>query len=109
MSWTESKSERSVSRYDINTTRSSSDPSATAFYTALYSSDPDVALNFFGNGTAQGGNFSDLLTETARSDGSTESSTYNILLSGELVVFGLETSLTRSAQNDELTEYEGTS
>ncbi|MCY3540469.1 MAG: TonB-dependent receptor [Gammaproteobacteria bacterium] len=84
LSWTESKSERSVSRYDINTTRSSSDPSATAFYTALYSSDPDVALNFFGNGTAQGGNFSDLLTETARSDGSTESSTYNILLSGEL-------------------------
>lgn len=84
LSWTESKSERFVSRHDINTMRSSSDPTATAFYAALYSSDPEVALNFFGNGTVQGENFSDLLTETNRSTGRTTSSTYNILLTGVL-------------------------
>lgn len=84
LSWTESKSERYVSRHQINTIRASSDPTASAFYAALFSSDPAVALNFFGNGTVQGEYFSDLLTETYRSDGSTKSSTYNILFSGVL-------------------------
>ena len=84
LSWTESKSERFVSRREINTIRASSDPTASAFYAALFSSDPTVALNFFGNGTVQGENFSDLLTETYRSDGTTKSSTYNILFSGVL-------------------------
>ncbi len=44
--------------------RNRGDPSAETFYRALDSSDPDVALNLFGDGTVQDSAFEELFTNT---------------------------------------------
>ena len=65
--------------------RSSWDPSAETFYRALESSDPNVALNLFGDGTAQGSAFEELFTNAlGPSYGFTEITTLKPLVRGEL-------------------------
>ena len=65
--------------------RSITDPTARAFYEALSSPDPARAINPFGNGTAQGSAFDDLLTNnTGPYFGTNETRQYNALLRGRL-------------------------
>ncbi len=70
--------------------RSRWDPSAEAFYRALESSDPNVALNLFGDGTVQGSAFEELFTNAlGPSLGFTEITTTRPLMRGELFeIFG---------------------
>ena len=61
-------------------------PDATAFYAAVDSSDPAVALNLFGDGTAQGANFAELLTDAlGPSQDFTDKTTIKPMLRGELL------------------------
>lgn len=65
--------------------RSRWDPSAETFYRALESSDPDVALNLFGDGSTQGAAFEDLFTNAlGPSLGFTDKNIVKPLLRGEL-------------------------
>ena len=65
--------------------RSRWDPSAETFYRALESSDPDTALNLFGDGTTQGAAFEDLFTNAlGPSLGFTDKNIVKPLLRGEL-------------------------
>ena len=65
--------------------RSRWDPSAETFYRALESSDPNVALNLFGDGTAQGSAFEDLFTNAlGPSLGFTDVNIIKPLVRGEL-------------------------
>ncbi|WP_446830158.1 TonB-dependent receptor domain-containing protein [Candidatus Foliamicus sp.] len=65
--------------------RSRWDPSAEAFYRALESSDPNVALNLFGDGTAQGSAFDELFTNAlGPSLGFTDTTIIKPLVRGEL-------------------------
>ena len=59
-----SKSWRETRGFRARPTRGWGDPTAEAFYAALSSPDPAVALNVFGNGTVQGSFFEEFLTET---------------------------------------------
>ncbi len=61
------------------------DPGQEAFFAALASSDPNVAPNLFGNGTAQKSTFADLLTiQLLPSRGFTEVTSWDALLRGEV-------------------------
>lgn len=61
-------------------------PDATAFYEAVDSSDSAVALNLFGDGTAQGANFAELLTNAlGPSQDFTDKRTIKPMLRGELL------------------------
>ncbi len=61
-------------------------PAATAFYEAVDSPDPAVALNLFGDGTAQGANFAELLTNAlGPSLNFTDKRTFKPMLRGELL------------------------
>lgn len=61
-------------------------PDAAAFYQAVDSSDPAVALNLFGDGTAQGANFAELLTDAlGPSQDFTDKRTIKPMLRGELL------------------------
>ena len=61
------------------------DPSQEKFYSALASSDPNVALNLFGDGSAQGSAFGELFTNAqGPSYGFTERTTWEPLLRGQL-------------------------
>lgn len=60
------KSWRETNGFEFQPTRSRFDPTAEAFYAALSSPDPSVALNLFGDGTAQGSAFEEFI---AQSDG----------------------------------------
>lgn len=65
--------------------RSRWDPSAETFYRALESSDPNVALNLFGDGSAQGSAFDELFTNAlGPSLGFTDVTTFKPLVRGEL-------------------------
>ena len=79
------KSWRETSRFEARPTRSKFDPSAEAFYAALSSSDPNVALNFFGDGTAQGSAFDEFLAQTEGPYvGVNETREFEVTLRGEL-------------------------
>ena len=64
--------------------RDEEDPSATDFYRALESSDPRVALNPFGDGSAQGSDFSQFLYPYSHARGETELKTLEAVLRGNL-------------------------
>ncbi len=65
--------------------RSRWDPSAETFYQALSSSDPNVALNLFGDGTAQGSAFEELFTNAlGPSLGFTDTTIIKPLVRGEI-------------------------
>ena len=65
--------------------RSYYDPSADKFYAALASSDPDVALNLFGDGTVQGSAFAELFgVALGPTLGFSDVTSYEPLLRGQL-------------------------
>ena len=64
--------------------RSEGDPSAKDFYLALESSDPSVALNVFGDGSAQGSEFAQFLYPHKRSRGRTDLGSLEAILRGNL-------------------------
>ena len=79
------KSWRESSSFTAEASRGALDPTAEAFYAALSSSDPSRALNFFGNGTAQGSAFDEFLTRTRGPyQGVNETRQVNITMRGEL-------------------------
>ena len=82
--FTKSESDRTYSVYDITTRRGKWDPSHVAFYNALSSSDPSVALNLFGNGTVTGASFADLLVNAYEQRGGTVTEAMALVASGRL-------------------------
>ena len=82
---TRTESEREAYRLQAKTKREPWDPTADAFYEALSSSDPNRAINPFGNGTDQGASFADFLTlGEGPVKGDSEKRTYNFTLRGDL-------------------------
>ncbi len=76
------------SRYDygIASRGGAYNPDSAAFYEAVDSSDPAVALNLFGDGTAQGANFAELLTDALGPNlDFTDRTTVKPMLRGELL------------------------
>lgn len=81
---TRSTSRRSASRMTFaDRARPPWDPGAVPFYEALQSSDPDRAINVFGNGTAQNPAFFDTLRDSP-SRGNTDNEAVNLSLRGRL-------------------------
>ncbi len=82
---TRSESERAAKQVRTDWRRSRFDPGQEAFYAALASSDPNVALNLFGDGTVQGSAFAELFTNAVGpSLGFTEVTSYDALVRGEV-------------------------
>ena len=85
LSASRSKSENFAWQIRSDWRRNEFDPSQKQFYAALESSDPNVALNLFGDGSAQGSAFSELFTSALGPNyGFTERTTYEPLLRGQL-------------------------
>jgi len=83
---TQSESEKFAWQIRTDWRRSEFDPSQAAFYAALESSDPSVALNLFGDGTVQGSAFQELFTPAlGPSRGRSEVTSYEPLLRGQLM------------------------
>lgn len=82
------KSWRETEGFQVHTARGRSDTTAEAFYAALSSSDPAVAINVFGDGTAQGSSFDEFLTNGGDSySGVNETRQYRMTLRGNLFDF----------------------
>lgn len=81
---TRSTSRRTARRVGLLGRRPPWDPGARPYYEALQSSDPDRAINLFGNGTAQGSAFYDLPREWVPNRGNTETDAANLSLRGRL-------------------------
>ena len=80
-----SKAEDFAWQIALNYGRSRYDPSAEAFYRALDSSDPNVALNLFGDGSAQGSSFEALFANAlGPSYGTTTTTIVKPILRGDL-------------------------
>ena len=101
----ESRSNPRQGMADYNRTRL--DPTQEKFYAALESSDPNVALNLFGDGTAQAAAFSELLTEANyRRDGSTDVTAYDAFARGDLFrIWGGPVSYVAGAEFRETAQY----
>lgn len=84
LSVTRSKARRVLLNNASNLARWESDPGHAAFYAALESSEPDTAINVFGNGTAQGDVFADLFAREREVHGTTITTSYQAVLRGEL-------------------------
>ena len=83
---TRTKSKRESYRLRARGRRSQWDPTADAYYAALSSSDPGIALNFFGNGEGQGAAFDGFLTTTEGPiTGDSETRQVNLTLRGRLL------------------------
>ena len=79
------KSWRETSEFRVNFRRTVLDPTAESFYEAMASSDPNRAINVFGNGTAQGSAFEDFLTQDSGPyTGVNETRQHNLVVRGEL-------------------------
>ena len=85
LSVTRSKARRILLNNASNLARWESDPGHAAFYAALESSEPDTAINVFGNGTAQGDVFADLFAREREVHGTTITTSYQAVLRGDLV------------------------
>ncbi|MCY3817082.1 MAG: TonB-dependent receptor [Gammaproteobacteria bacterium] len=82
---TRTKSERETFRVRAKARRPRWDPTADGWYAALTSSDPNQAINVFGNGEAQGAAFEELLTVAEGPiNGDSETRAYNLFLRGNL-------------------------
>ena len=82
--FTKSESDRTYTNWRINTRRGKWDPTHVEFYNALKSSDPNTAMNLFGNGTVQGASFADLLTNSYEQNGGTVTESMALVASGRL-------------------------
>ena len=82
------KSWRETEGFQAVTHRGRTDPTAEGFYAALSSPDPAVAINVFGNGTAQGAGFDEFLTKGGDAySGVNETREYRITARGRLFDF----------------------
>ena len=82
------KSWRETEGFQVLTHRGRPDPTAEAFYSALASPDPAVAINVFGDGTEQGAGFEDFLTKGGGSySGVNETRQYRMTMRGRLFDF----------------------
>ena len=82
---TRTKSERETFRLRAKARRPRWDPTADGWYAALTSSDPNRAINVFGNGEVQGSAFDELLTVAEGPiRGDSETRAYNLYLRGNL-------------------------
>ena len=82
---TRTKSERETYRVRAKARRPRWDPTADAYYAALTSSDPNRAINVFGNGEAQGSAFEELLTVAEGPiNGDSETRAYNLTVRGSV-------------------------
>ena len=82
---TRSESEKFAWQVRTDWRRGEFNPTQKAFYSALESSDPNVALNLFGDGTAQGSAFAELFTPAlGPSRGFSEVTSFEPLLRGQL-------------------------
>lgn len=82
---TRSESERFAQYFKPTWQRLQADPTQEKFYAALESSDPNVALNLFGNGAVQGTGFPELLKNAfGTRRGVSERTIYEPLLRGRL-------------------------
>ena len=86
MGRTRKDARQSRTDYGVASRGGNFNPDAEAFYKAVDSSDPAVALNLFGDGTAQGANFAELLTDAlGPSLDFTDKTTIKPMLRGELL------------------------
>ncbi|MDE0661373.1 MAG: TonB-dependent receptor [Gammaproteobacteria bacterium] len=82
---THSESERFGQYFEPTWRRLEADPTHERLYAALESSDPNVALNLFGNGSAQGPAFPELLKNAfGTRHGASETTSYEPRLRGRL-------------------------
>ena len=81
---TRSRSNRNLANYSYDYARPFGDPSSDRFYAALESSDPNVAINVFGDGSAQSTVLSDL-PRAQLTRGVTERTIYEPLLRGRFL------------------------
>ena len=82
---TRTRAERETDRRRARGVRPRWDPTADAYYAALSSSDPNQALNVFGNGEGQGSAFDGFLTVTEGPiKGESETRYYNLTVRGSL-------------------------
>ena len=100
---TRTASERETYRLRARGVRPRWDPTADAYYAALTSSDPGSALNFFGNGEAQGSVANGFLTTTEGPIvAESETRQYNLTLRGGLFdMWGGRASYTAGAESRE--------
>lgn len=78
------KSWRQTEQFRVVAGRARTDPTAAAFYAALASSDPAVAINVFGDGTAQGSDFEEFLAKGGESFGGVnDTRQYRLTLRGQ--------------------------
>ena len=78
------KNWRESGRFDLSTRRGGTDPDAAAFYAALASPDPAIAVNLFGNGAGQRPAFDEFIVDDFPYLGVTETRQYNAVLRGRL-------------------------
>lgn len=117
--YSDSEAEANQIYFSVPLTRERYAPGTEEYYERLSSSDPNVAFNFFGNGTVQGSAVRDFLGETSRRIGLNRTTTIQLLFKGYLWEFrGDEISYvigtarkatryqTRYAANFGLTRYE---
>ena len=87
LEWTESDSRSDTVDFRVPLTRERYAPGTDEYYARISSSDPSVAFNFFGNGTAQGSAFKDFLGESYRRIGLNGASTIQLYFKGYLWEF----------------------
>lgn len=87
VSVTESRTESLTTSYSISLRKERYAPGTEEFYKALASPDPEVAFNFFGNGTQQGASIRNFLGEGSRRIGLNRTTDYGFTLRGFLFQF----------------------
>ena len=109
---TRSRSDRDLDGIAYSYSRPFGDPSSDRFYAALESSDPNEAINVFGDGSAQSTVLADLPKTTEITRGVTVRTIYEPLLRGTLMeIWGGDISYAIGAEfrNDVYYNYEGES
>lgn len=85
LKFTRSESERVTRQIRTDWRRSEFEPASAKFFSVVESTDPSVALNLFGNGTAQSPGFIELFTKAwGNNYGFSEVTSYEPLLRGQL-------------------------
>lgn len=85
--YTDTKSDTSQIFFGIPKLRERSAPGTEEYYRRLASSDPNEALNFFGNGTHQGSNIGNVLSQGRTRIGHNSINQYGVTLKGYLWQF----------------------
>ena len=87
ISITESRTESTKRNFTFSFRKDRNAEGAEEFYRRLASPDPEVAFNFFGNGTVQTSAFGNFLGQSRTDIGTNNTSSYGITLKGHLFPF----------------------